>query len=104
MSDPGSDNIPNHSQLPMNNMAIVPAGSVSIRVNQLFDDEGDGDPPAVSDELSKKQKKEYSQTKARSVAAAMDNPAGHNELFECELPGLRAAQGISGDPPCGGIC
>jgi hypothetical protein len=43
-------------------------------VNQLFDDEGDGDPPAVPDELSKKQKKEYSQPKARSVAAAMGSP------------------------------
>jgi hypothetical protein len=74
MSEPGSDNSPGHSQLPMNNMAIVPAGSVSIRVNQLFDDEGDGDPPAVPDELSKKQKKEYSQPKARSVAAAMGSP------------------------------
>ena len=74
MSEPGSDISPGHSQLPMNNMAIVPAGSVSIRVNQLFDDEGDGDPPAVPDELSKKQKKEYSQPKARSVAAVMGSP------------------------------
>ena len=48
---------------------IVPTGLVSSRVNQL-----DGGVPAASDELTKKQKTNKTQSDARSVAAASVSP------------------------------
>lgn len=72
---------PNSSQTPdlnipmTENLAVVPTGLVSSMVSQLDGGNGSGTcTTAASDELTKKQKRNYTQSDARSAAAARDSP------------------------------
>jgi hypothetical protein len=57
-------------------MVVVPTGFVSSRVSKIDGDGEELDTPSLvaSDELTKKQKRNTTQTKATSAAAARDSP------------------------------
>jgi hypothetical protein len=75
-ASPGASQTPDLNLPAKDTMVVVPTGFVSSRVSEIDGDGEELDTPSLvsSDELTKKQKRNTTQTKATSAVAARDSP------------------------------